>query len=376
MTTLSTIPAMTPHPSLAEWDARPFDAFAAFVVTPDFVLTSSRQRDPAPLPISAESAAIYQFMFGKFATWMLEHGVRMSTVNAADLRRFIELSHDGQRDLNSKIAYRYLRLLERCFDYLGRTPNPARQAIAATDRAHLAEDAPMLALGPDDLQRFLAALPAGRTDDMEGHAGWKRRRDRAMQVVMALAGLRVAEAIGLLLDEVGRQPDIDGAIELNITPEAKHRTSYEHTVKLPRAGLAELTAWLKEREAMEIPGDLVFPANLEGEPLHKATVYRQTRATFERAGIAVARAGGRTLRNSFAVQQLDQGMPRSELTTALGLALERSTEAYRYARRHEAPVDDAAKQSASAPGRGGTHPDMPDEEAPADGSGPDDPHRR
>ena len=368
---------MTTHPSLAEWDARPVEAFAAFVVTPDFVLTSSRQRDPVPLPISTESAAIYKFMFGKFATWMLEHGVRMSTVNAADLRRFIDLSHDGQRDLNSKIAYRYLRLLERCFDYLDRTPNPARQAIAATDRAHLAEDAPMLALGPDDLGRFLAALPAGRTDDTEGHAGWKRRRDRAMQVVMALAGLRVAEAIGLLLDEVGRQPDIDGAIELNITPEAKHRTSYEHTVKLPRAGVAELTAWLKEREAMEIPGDLVFPANPQGEPLHKATVYRQTRATFERAGIAVARAGGRTLRNSFAVQQLDQGVPRSELTTALGLALERSTEAYRYARRHEAANDegDGDAEAAGDPAAA-AHPDTPDGEAPADGSAPDDPHRR
>ena len=161
-----------------------------------------------------------------------------------------------------------------------------------------------------------------------------------MSSVMALAGLRVAEAIGLLLDEVGRQPDIAGAIELNITPEAKHRTSYEHTTTLPQAGVAELTAWLKERAALEIPGDLVFPANLEGEPLHKATVYRQTRATFERAGIAVSRAGGRTLRNSFAVQQLDQGMSRGELTTALGLALERSTEAYKYARLHETPDDD------------------------------------
>jgi site-specific recombinase XerD len=183
---------------------------------------------------------------------------------------------------------------------------------------------------------------------MEGHAGWKRRRDRAMQIVMALAGLRVAEAIGLLLDEVGRQPDIDGALTLNITPEAKHRTSYEHTTTLPRAGVAELTAWLQEREALEIPGSLVFPANLEGEPLHKATVYRQTRATFERAGIAVSRAGGRTLRNSFAVQQLEQGMSRGELTTALGLALERSTEAYKYARLHEAqgdasPDDDGPK---------------------------------
>jgi site-specific recombinase XerD len=330
---------MSHPPSLAGWDKRPVEAFAAFVVTPEFVLTSSRQRD-VPLPVSNESAAIYKFMFGKFATWILEHGLRMSTVNAADLRRFIELSKDGQRDLNSKIAYRYLRLLERCFEYLGRAPNPARQAIIATDRAHLAEDAPMTALSPDDLQRFLAALPAGRTEDMAGHAGWKRRRDRAMQIVMALAGLRVAEAIGLLLDEVGRQPDIDGAITLNITPEAKHRTSYEHATTLPKAGVAELTAWLKEREELEIAGSLVFPANLEGEPLHKATVYRQTRATFERAGIAVSRAGGRTLRNSFAVQQLEQGMSRSELTTALGLALERSTEAYKYARLHETSDDD------------------------------------
>jgi site-specific recombinase XerD len=273
----------------------------------------------------------------------------MSTVNAADLRRFIELSKNGRRDLNSKIAYRYLRLLERCFDYLERTPNPARQAIIATDRAHLAEDAPMTALSPDDLQRFLAALPAGRPDDMQGHAGWKRRRDRAMQIVMALSGLRVAEAIGLLVDEVGRQPDIDGALELNITPEAKHRTSYEHTTRLPSAGVAELTAWLKERAEMEIPSGLVFPANLDGEPLHKATVYRQTRATFERAGIAVSRAGGRTLRNSFAVQQLEHGMSRGELTTTLGLALERSTEAYRYARLHERADDGDASADAAVP---------------------------
>jgi hypothetical protein len=71
---------------------------------------------------------------------------------------------------------------------------------------------------------------------------------------------------------------------------------------------------------------------MEGEPLHKATVYRQVKATFERAGLAVPRAGGRTLRNTFASQQLRQGTPQSELTGALGLALERSAEAYKYAK--------------------------------------------
>ena len=320
---------------LAAWDSNPLKCFADFIAGPDFALTSSRQRDLAPKPLSPESAAIYRFMFGKFAAWMLEERLKMSTVTGRDLQRFVALAHDGQRDLNSKIAYRYLRLLERCYDYLERAPNPARDAIVGIDRAQIARDAPMTALNADELQRFMAALPGQRADDDNKASGWKRRRDRAMQVTMALAGLRVAEAIGLLVDEVGRQPDIEGALVLNITPEQKHRTSYEHTTTLPKEGVAELTAWLSERAELNIPGALVFPANLEGEPLHKATVYRQVKATFGRAGLAVSRAGGRTLRNTFASQQLRQGTPQSELTTVLGLALERSAEAYKYAKVNE-----------------------------------------
>jgi site-specific recombinase XerD len=317
---------------LAAWDADPLKRFSAFVASPDFVLTSSRQREDNPKPVSPESAAIYKFMFGKVAAWMLEERLKMSTVTARDLHRFVQLAHDGHRDLNSKIAYRYLRLLERCYEHLERTPNPARDAIVGIDRAQITRDAPMTALNADELERFLAALPGRKGDEDGKAAGWKRRRDRAMQVTMALAGLRVAEAIGLLVGEVGRQTDVEGGLSLDITPEHKHRTSYEHTTTLPKEGVAELLAWLEEREALNIPGDLVFPANMEGEALHKATVYRQVKATFARAGLAVPRAGGRTLRNTFASQQLRQGTPQSELTTALGLALERSAEAYKYAK--------------------------------------------
>jgi integrase/recombinase XerD len=335
---------MKPSNALDAWDARPAEQFAAFVVSPEFALTSSRQSDLAPTAISPESAAIYRFMFGKFAAWMLERGLKMSTLTSSDLQRFILLSREGKRDLNSKIAYRYLRLLERCYVFLERDPNPAREAIIAADRAHLTQDAPMIALADDVLQRFLDALPSGARPDGDGSAGWKRRRDRAMQVTMAMAGLRVAEAIGLLLGEVGRQADVDGAIELNITPERKHPTSHEHTAVLPREGVLELDAWLRERQALDIPGELVFPANLEGEPLHKATVYRQVRATFERAGVAVPRLGGRTLRNTFASRQLQNGATPGELTTALGLALERSAAAYGQARI--AHGDDTAQEAA------------------------------
>jgi integrase/recombinase XerD len=338
---------MKPSAALDAWDARPVEQFAAFVASPEFALTSSRQQDLAPTAISPESAAVYRFMFGKFAAWMLEHRLTMSKLTSHDLQRFILLSRGGQRDLNSKIAYRYLRLLERCFVFLERDPNPAREAIIAADRAHLTQDAPMIALGDDVLERFLAALPPPRPPDGDAGAGWKRRRDRAMQVVMAMAGLRVAEAVGLLLGEVGRQADVDGAIELNITPEHKHRTSHEHTAILPREGVPELTSWLREREALDIPGDLVFPANLAGEPLHKATVYRQVRATFERAGVAVPRLGGRTLRNTFASRQLQNGATPGELTVALGLALERSAAAYGQARiAHADDADDVGDEEA------------------------------
>jgi hypothetical protein len=79
---------------------------------------------------------------------------------------------------------------------------------------------------------------------------------------------------------------------------------------------------------------------VRGEPLDKATVYRQVKATFARAGINVPRSGGRTLRNTFAVKGFSEGTPASEMVERLGLALERSTQPY--ARRTLDPAVRAA----------------------------------
>jgi site-specific recombinase XerD len=43
-------------------------------------------------------------------------------------------------------------------------------------------------------------------------------------------------------------------------------------------------------------------------------------ATFKRAGIEAGRTGGRTLRNSYAVDAIDKGVPNFELRDILGLA--------------------------------------------------------
>jgi len=58
----------------------------------------------------------------------------------------------------------------------------------------------------------------------------------------------------------------------------------------------------------------------------------QMRATFERAGMDLSRAGGRTLRNTFARRQLDSGTQPDELKDVLGLALERSAADYKLTR--------------------------------------------
>jgi integrase/recombinase XerD len=316
------------------WDDAPLVHFTAFVTTPEFMLTGRRRpQDREPKPLSPESAAIYVFMFKQVAAWLLEIRKPFSALDQVDLHRFINRSVNDKRVLNSKIAYRYLRLLERCYEHLRLPRNPAQLAILGIDRAQMAKDAPRKALTDDQLAMFIAALPAEkeRSRRVTAYDGWKRRRDRAMQIVMALAGLRVAEAIGLRLDEVGRQVNTEGGIELAITPEGKHATSYDHTVVLPREGVDEMNAWLRERAAMRFPGELVFPANLEGKPLNKATVYRQARATFERAGLDPTHVGGRTLRNTFALRQLKEGSSAGELKEMLGLALERSATDYLFA---------------------------------------------
>lgn len=327
----------------ASWDANPVQSFKEFISTTAFAETGRRQRADGTLRLlSAESARIYLFMFGNVAGWFLEQGLTFSTVTQADIVRFIGRTTKGKPILNSKIAYRYLRLLERCYEHLAATPTPAQLAILQIDRAHMTKDDAGRTLSEDQLARFFAALPADapRVRRNTPFDGWKRRRDRAMQVVIALAGLRVSEAVGLLVSEVGRQVALDGSVLLTITPDEKHDTSHEHSISLPREGVDELRAWLQERAAMAIPGEFVFPANVAGNRLTRKTVYVQMRATFERAGMDLARSGGRTLRNTFAKRQLDSGASPDELKDVLGLALERSAADYLLTRVTPDPTDE------------------------------------
>jgi len=329
-------------PDLKTWDDDPVVAFSAFVTMPVFRSTSRRLGEAEPEAISTKSAAIYTFMFRKFTSWLAGENRRFSQVEERDLVRFIsQLRRRGEQ--NSGITERYLRLLERCYSHLQVAPNPATSAIKlATDNGYLAQNVGTEALDPEQVDAFVAALPSreppGANRPGRLPKAWKRRRDHAVQATLLFGGLKVAEAIGLHLGEV-EDSFSPLPILLKINPEDKHATSYEHETIVHGYGADALRHWLIERLAEDskgqrlFKGDLVFPGDAEGKPMSKVTLWRQVKATFARAGIDVNRSGGRTLRNTFAAQQLkEHGRTKNDIKGYLGLALERSAEIYETAK--------------------------------------------
>lgn len=332
------------------WRADPLVAFEAFVLSPEFQLLGRRQATSAktaiPVPMRATSARIYVLMFGKFIRWLGERGIALLDVTNSDILAFLEHGSENTRqdgdaapakDLNSSIRIRYLRLFERVFQHLNVHPNPARHAafdIYKSGNKNLrGQDLDKVTLTQSEQDAFMQALPAApAASTAPGQAsapprGWKRRRDRAMQAMMLGAGLKVSEVIGIVTESLGTA-DALGSVAVTVSPATTAGTGRWHQTQLRAFAVAEVFAWRNERKALKIPGALLFPATLEGGTLDKATVYRQVKASFERAGVAVPRLGGRTLRNAFAVRELQEGASIELVGEFMGHRKRKSTEHY------------------------------------------------
>lgn len=339
------MPALTSlFDDIEVWKTDPLEAFQAFVMSNEFQLLGRRKNNVtapmSPTPMRASSARIYILMFGKFLRWLKLNNLQLMEISSTNLLAFLEHGSDEKtdeqgprkKDLNSSIRIRYLRIFERVFQHLDIHPNPARHAAfdiyKSPDKKLRGNDLEKVVMSDEEQLAFMQALPAASSSQMNlGHAGWKRRRDRAMQAMMLGAGLKVSEVIGIVTDNIG-VIDATGCIPVAISPASTAGTSRWHQTQLRQFAVREILAWKTERTAMNIPGKLLFPANLHGNTLDKATVYRQVKATFARAGIDVQRLGGRTLRNSFAVRELSSGSSIELVGEFMGHRKRKSTEQY------------------------------------------------
>ena len=335
------------------WSTEPLVAFQAFVLSPEFQLLGRRKLATGtvaiPAPMRASSARIYSLMFGKFLRWLGERNLKLLDVDDKHILAFLEhasapadrgRTEPPKKDLNSSIRIRYLRIFERVFQHLQVHPNPARHAAfdiyKSSDKKLRGKDLDKVAMTEAEHAAFMQALPPasvaflpqpGASIDARHQRGWKRRRDRAMQAMMLGAGLKVSEIIGLTTDSIGTV-DATGSLAVTVSPVSTAGTSRWHQTQLRAFAVAEVSAWKLERTALKIPGNLLFPATLQGGLLDKATLYRQVKATFERAGIDVERLGGRTLRNSFAVRELKAGSSLELVGEFMGHRKRKSTEHY------------------------------------------------
>lgn len=326
---------------ISHWKKCPSIAFDTFVRSTEFQSLGNRRQNTSAMnnrPMRDSSARIYILMFGKFLRWCDEQKIGFLDVTSEKILHFLEYESGTKsvkkvKDLNSSIRIRYLRILDKVFQHLEILPNPAQHAIfdiyTSKNKEFRGKDAEKVILTKAEQNAFMKALPgtAKLGDSETANVGWKRRRDRAMQSMMLGAGLKVSEVIGIGTENVGKI-NSEGCIPVTISPGSANGTSRWHKTMVRQFAVLEILNWYEERIKINIPGPLLFPASIAGNILDKATVYRQVKATFQRANISVLRLGGRTLRNSFAVRELKDGLTIEEVGEFMGHRKRKSTEHY------------------------------------------------
>lgn len=287
-------------------------------------------------PLSAGSAKVYLSMFSKFTRYLLAQtdlveagglGTLLLRLQPEQIQAFLVANQ-----LEGKgIGLRYLRLLERLFDRLGTLQltlaNPARQLLLAKPIAAETSDDQKMFLTAEQQASVLAALQT-LNSPLEGEGGREKTlRNQALVCLVLGAGLKVSEVLKLKLRHVNTMRHEDGALWLEVPKVGTGRK--HHTCLMPFA-VAHVLKWHAWRSQA---GDLdrwLF-ANSRGEELHPATVYRQVAAVLEVAGVPktlIKRRGARTLRNSFAINELARGTSEVVVGEYLGHRSERSTKHY------------------------------------------------
>jgi site-specific recombinase XerD len=281
-----------------DWQDNPLACFDAWLATQEFAQSSSE---------------VYQVQWQHFVQWLLRERVPLKAVVPDTVERFL-ISLPIRQDQRQ----RYLRLIERVFNYLRRdtfgTVNPA--TLVALQPEHEWASVP-----PNEPTGFLgstayAALVDYLTDlapaDLTTVGLWRAQRDRTIVALFAGAGLKMRELQDLT---VSCKIEDDWLIL-----DARPRT--ERRAKLQPFAADLLRDWLALRAEAETAGSLVFPATRAGRAMHKATVLRATTDLIELAALPLAsdssRISPQTLRNSYAAAWFEAGLDIDTIALALG----------------------------------------------------------
>lgn len=288
-------------------------AFAGWICSPEFHRSALRRRPhQGDQPLRPASARVYVAMFGRYLQALEHRGRSLLSARQTDASAFLD-----SLSAQSRIRWRYIRLLERLYSHLlergfvGSNPFSDIAPLAALEAPGV--DAPMASLNEAELSHLhlhVDAIVALALDHQRnGHALTSILETdlcvAAMVSVLVGAGLTVAELRHLRRADITPQPG------------GRHRKPWPihvcrpapsvkpHDTKLDVHWVAAVAAWMEINDGHRSRARaLLFPSET-GKPLVASTIHRRVEGCMQGAIADInIKACARTLRNTFAIQTL------------------------------------------------------------------------
>jgi site-specific recombinase XerD len=273
-----------------DWRCNPYTAFDAWLAKQQF---------------RRSSAEVYRAQWGAFLDWLTIRHQDLQTLDTSVIANFV-----AELPIRKPQRVRYLRLIERVLDHVREiemaSTNPARFIAQDGEAAwrNARDNEPTGFLTRAERAALIGYL-FSPLDEVPSAQRWKETRDRALVAVFLGGGLKTSEARELTMSCVESDKPW-------VTIEAAN-PAFTRRTRLSPFALTLLEAWMAQRRASHLAGNLVFPASSassSGRPMHKATLLRAVDALVDKAGISqtrVARASPQTLRNTFAADLFESG---------------------------------------------------------------------
>ncbi len=277
------------------------------------------------LSYAKHSVEQYSAMVGHAADWLeRERGCHLLSAHAGDLDALLSgLRGRGGKPASPTTLKRYVSILSLVLDHvhaLGLRANEPMQTLRHPAARHNA---------PRQAPRFLEETQAQAYVDWvlaQPRKSWGDARDAALRLVFLATGITVNEARHLLIHDV--LPDDVPQPQLRIRAVSP---VLARSIALPDWCLAVLRHWCHLHSGLGLVKPLAFPARMRsptvaltgGKPcpitMSTSEIYDTVRPAMQAAGFEDEQLGPQTLRNSYAVQQLRQGLEPEALQVLLGL---------------------------------------------------------
>ena len=265
---------------------------------------------------SPHTKRAYRYALSLFATYCLDHSVELEAVKAADVRRYTEWLH-ADRGLSTNSIHNIIIAVKTFLRWCTKEDElfyavPSEKTINRIELPR--QDIKVIeTFTTEQFNRLLAACSEQRFNGLE-------QRNRAILMLLIDTGIRAEELCKLKVDDIYFNDD-DCFVRVNGKGRKQREVGFG--VKTRKALRSYI---LRYRKAPSTERYLFI--SRKGGPLGTMALDEILRSLAETAGITGIRCSPHTLRHTYAVNALRQGVDLFKLSRLLGHSSVQTTERY------------------------------------------------